>query len=120
DRFQSALRGAMPSCGARGQELGHSEEVVRSRYHVTRELRASFAFISGPAEAADGLHPAEDLLDTLADPLADVVADVSRRARVDGRPAAPCRVAGYMRGHVHRTAVIDKLEGVVALVTADG
>src|SRR6266852_5556739 len=81
---------------------------------------SSVALVSGPAEASDGLHPAEDLLDTLADPLADGVADVSRDARVDGRPSTPCRVAGYVRGHVHRTAVIHELEGVVALVTADG
>ena len=54
------------------------------------------------AETADGLHPAERLLDQFAFPLTDRVARMSRGASVDRAPAPPTRgVRDEMRRRVH-------------------
>src|SRR5258708_9533931 len=118
--LRPALGGTMSSCSARGQEFGHSDEVVRSSDHVAGELGASDSFVSGSTEAADSFCPTEDLFHSLSNSLADRITAVPRRSRVDGRTSSACRVAGHVRSDVHRAAVIDELERIVSLVTTDG
>src|SRR5258707_5543800 len=108
EHFRSAKHGVESSCSARGEKFGHSDEVVRRGDHMARQLGASDTFVSRSAEAADGLHPSEDLFNALAKPLADGVARVTRRACIDRRTTTPSRVAGHVRGDVHRAAIIDE------------
>ncbi len=68
-------------------------------------------------EAADGLHPAEGLLDQLAAALADGVAGVPRRAPVDGAPAL---LAGHVRDRAQSAQAGHEVARVVAPVSADG
>ena len=68
------------------------------------------------AQAADGLHPAEALLDQLALPLTDGVAGMARRAAIDRAAAGARRVLRDMRRDVHRAQLGDEVARVVRLV----
>jgi hypothetical protein len=72
--------------------------------------------ITSTAEAADGLHPAEDLFDPLADPFAYRVAGMTRGAAVECGAAGATLIARDVRGNLERAARRDELSGVVALV----
>ena len=68
------------------------------------------------AQAAHGLHPAEDLFDPLAYPLTHRVAGMPRGAAVErGTPGATL-IARDGRGDLERAAGRDELSSVVALV----
>jgi hypothetical protein len=77
-------------------ESRHADEVVGGRHQVRGQLRQSQAEEACSSEAADGLHPAEDLLDPLANSLTDVIPDMTRRSSID-RAAAPTGIPAHMR-----------------------
>src|SRR3954466_5231006 len=78
-------------------EAAEADQVVGGGDEVPRVARPFEPTEAGPAEAADGLHPAEDLLDGLPNPLADGVARVAGGPAVNGAPP-PARVLGDVRG----------------------
>src|SRR5207302_8804001 len=67
------------SCGGRA-ESGDSEQIVGGGHQVGMQLGAVEAAIASFAQAAHGLHPAEDLFDPLAHPLAGRVTGMPRGA----------------------------------------
>ena len=69
-------------------EATEADQVVGGADEIAREGGAVEPSEAGSTEAADGLHPAEDLLDALPDPLADGVAGVAGGPAVDGAPAS--------------------------------
>ncbi len=71
------------------------------------------------ADRADGLAPAEALLDALAPALAHRVAPVPSRAAIDRAAARSARVARHMGRDLHLPARLDEAARVVALVGAD-
>src|SRR3954454_12010720 len=60
-------------------EATEADQVIGGADEIAREGGAVESSEASPTEAADGLHPAEDLLDPLADTLADGVAGMARR-----------------------------------------
>src|SRR5918911_959578 len=104
-RWGGRRGGVAGRSGGRGErasvrgQAAEADEVVGGGDEVAGQAGAGDAPVAGPAEAADGLHPAEDLLDPLPDPLADGIAGVAGRAAVDGA-AAVARVLGDVRGHL--------------------
>ena len=69
------------------------------------------------AEAADGLHPAEDFFDALAHALTDVVAGVPRRPSVQ---RAALLLERDVRRGLELPQRLDKAARVIAFVAADG
>src|SRR6202171_3977582 len=107
------------SCGGRA-ESGDAEQVVGGGHQMGMQLGALEATIASTAQAAHGLHPAEDLFDPLAYPLAYRVADMTRGAAVERRaPSAPL-LARAVRGDLERAACGHELTSVVALVGPEG
>src|SRR5579884_851780 len=90
-RLLGSSRGWQP--GGLTEQAGEADQVVGCRDQVAREAGAVQAAEARPTEAADRLHPAEDLLHALAHALAEGVAHLARGAAVDGA-AAPAGVLG--------------------------
>src|SRR3979490_698155 len=77
------------------QEVADADHVVRrggERHDPVHQRAAPMAQFP---QAADGFHPAKDLLDQLPLALADGIAGVPRRATIDGR-------ADSLLGHMRR------------------
>ena len=81
-------------CGG-GYQSSHSDQVVGRCHQIASQLGPLQAAVTRPLKPADCLHPAKDLLDSLADALADGVTNVPRRASVDGA-ASPTGVLRYV------------------------
>ena len=77
----------MFSGGSRHQARD-SEQVVGSGDQVGVHLHSFASTVASFAQAADGLHPTERLLDPLADALALGIAGMARGAPVDRRASA--------------------------------
>src|SRR5579872_987599 len=107
------------SCGARA-ESGDSEQVVSRGHQVGVELGAVEAAVARFAQAAHGLHPAEDLFDPLAYPLAHRVAGMTGSAAVECGAAGATLIAREVRGDLECAARGDELGSVVALVGPEG
>src|ERR1700676_5296395 len=103
------------SCGGRA-ESGDAEQVVGGSHQIGMQLGALEAAIASTAQAAHGLHPAEDLFDPLAYPLADRVADMTRGAAVERGTAGTTLIARDVWSDLERAAGRDELGSVVALV----
>ena len=103
------------SCGCRA-EFGDSEQVVGGSYEIGMQLGTVEAPITSTAQAADGLHPAEDLLDPLAYRLTHRVAGMTRGAAVECGAAGATIIARDVRGDLERAARRDELPGVITLV----
>src|SRR5215207_7260943 len=82
--------------GGRRDQLDQADEVVGGGGQVCPTLVARQAPVAQLAPAADGLGPAEDLLDPLADALAEGIAGMAGGAAVD-RAAAAAGVLGDVR-----------------------
>src|SRR6266849_10786708 len=80
------LRAHLP---CRWPQSAHAYEVVSSGNDVGVNAHALQAARHRAAQPTVGLHPAEDLLDTLSLPLADCVALMARGARIEARGVAP-------------------------------
>ena len=81
------------------------------------QLGAVEAAIASTAQAAHGLHPAEDLFDPLAHPLAGRVTGMTRGAAVERGTAGTTLIARDVWGDLERAAGRDELSSVVALVS---
>jgi hypothetical protein len=94
-------------CFASAGELGRHQssdpdEVAGSGDQVTSQLGPRQAAKARPTEATHGLHPAKDLLYSLAEAFAQAVAGVACRSTIDGTPP-PTRVLRYMGRHTTLT-----------------
>src|SRR5262249_47363072 len=107
------LRGDCP-------EFRQPQEIVRGRDEVGLQTDSRRAAIASLSYAADGLPPAEDLLDPFTEPLAAGVAEVPRGAPIDHRPAAGVDVLRYMRRYAQGTQPVHEPAHVVAFVGAEG
>jgi hypothetical protein len=105
------------SCGSRHQARD-SEQVVGSGDQASVHLRSFASTVASFAQAADGLHPTERVLDPFADPLADRVARMAHGAGIKRGAAPTPPVLGHARSDLERTAVGHKIVGVVTLVAA--
>src|ERR1700749_3148017 len=97
------------------QRSRRPHQIVGDRGEGEAPIHLRQAAQFGPAQAGDGLDPAERLLDPLADALALGVARMARGAPVDRRASA-AGVAGDVRAHIDRTQLLDKIGGIKALV----
>ena len=82
---------AWRSCGSR-QQRAQADQVIRRSREGDDPIDAGAAAMPELAQPADGLQPAEDLLDQLPLPLADRVAGMPRGPIINGaarRPSAP-------------------------------
>ena len=99
------------SCGSRHQSR-NSEQIVGGADQIGMHLHPRAATVARFAQTADGLHPAEGLLDSLTDPLADRVTRMTSGPRVEGRTAAPRIILCHVWGDGERAAGGDELAGV--------
>src|SRR5438132_9570117 len=109
----------MPRSASTG-ELGRHQssdpdEVVRSGDQVASQLGPRQAAKARPTEATHGLHPAKDLLYSLAEALAYSVAGVACRSTIDGTPP-PSRVLRHVGRHPALAQLGHTLAGVIVLV----
>ncbi len=105
------------SRGARSQRPP-SYEVVRRRGEGHDPIHLATATMMELAQQADGLHPAEGLLDLLPASLPERIPWMSRGASVD-RAAPIGRVLGHMRRDAHLPDGRDPRRHVEVLVAAD-
>jgi len=104
---------------SRREQFRHAEKVVGSAYEVGCELGPFDSAESRFAKAADGLHPAEDLLDPLSYLQTDGVAGMSRGSRVERRAAS----GGVLRDVWRDVAIatgLHEVSRIVALVAERG
>src|SRR3990170_4006199 len=78
---------AAGQCWSRGprHQGAQADQVISSRRERDDPIDARPAAMAQLAQAADGFHPAEDLLDQFPFPLADGIPPVARGAAIDGR-----------------------------------
>src|SRR5216683_5037273 len=114
-RSAAGPRWSGASCGGRA-ESGDAEQVVGGGHQIGMQLGALETAIASSAQAADGLHPSEDLFDPLADPLTDRVAGMTRGAAAERGAAGATLIARDVRGDLERAARRDELARVVTLV----
>ena len=87
---------------------------------MCRELVHREPAVARLAVVADGLEPADDLLDALADALADLVPGVARRPLVDLGPAILGVLLRDVRRNVACAKLGDEVGRVVGLVCTNG
>jgi hypothetical protein len=104
----------------RCRQLRDAQQVVRGGEDIGGDLVGSEADEASLAEVADGLDPAEDLLDSLAHALANGVADVPGRPLVDVRVSPLGDVLRDVRRDDALATVLDEVARVIALVAGDG
>ena len=80
-----------------GTEFRDPEQVVRGTHQISSETGPRDPSIAAATEVADGLHPAEDLLDPLADALANGVSGPAGSAQVKRRAARSPLILRHMR-----------------------
>src|SRR5687768_1863530 len=101
-------------------QFRHSYDVECRAHKVPGVLRSLAAFEASSSEVADGLRPAEDLLDELPHPLAYRIARLRSGATVDRRPPPWVLVLGDMERDPTLAAFLDEIARVVALVGSHG
>jgi hypothetical protein len=99
-----------------GQQPCDSEQIVGGADQIGVDLYPLAATVARFTQAADGLHPAEDLLDPLAYRLTHRVAGMTRGAAVKCGAAGATLIARDVRGDLERAARRDELPGVITLV----
>src|SRR6202022_5129109 len=72
--------------------------------------------VGGFAHPADGLHPAEALLDPFAQPLTDRITRMPGGPRVERGTSRPRVILGHVRGDLECAARRDEAVRIVALV----
>src|SRR5262245_44316826 len=101
------------SCG--GQDFRDANEIVGGRRQDEEPFHQTTPAVAGLAQAADGLHPPERLLDPLTLDGADAVAGMSGRAPIDRRAAVAIVLGDVRRAAAFATAC-DEVGRVVVLV----
>src|SRR5213594_4645433 len=99
----------------RGREGPDADQVVGREGKRKHPVHTAGAPVPRLAHQADGLEPAEDLLDALAAALAHAVAGMPRGATVD-RAGPIGRVLRHVRGHAQQPDRGDEIPRVIALV----
>ena len=99
----------------RWEQAAEAEQVVGRADQCSRKLRPAAALEARVPNAAEGLHPAEDLFDQLPLSLTDALAGVPCRAGVDGRSSSSI---ARLRD-VDRATIAHEVRGVVARVAVD-
>src|SRR5229473_3452324 len=102
--------------GRPGQQISHSYQVISrccEGEHPSDSIRPPEP---GFSLQRDGLHPAEDFLNTLALPLAHRVALVTRRSSVNRAPPVG-RVLRHMRSDVQAAQLFDERLRIVTTVS---
>src|SRR2546427_716156 len=83
-----------------GHQSRDSEQIVGGADQIDVHLHPRTAAVARLAQTADGLHPAERLLDSFTDPLADCVTPMTSRPRVEcgtsGPRASFCATCGVI------------------------
>ena len=95
------------SSGRLGEQVGHSDQVVRGGGELGPQLIESDPAVAQLATPAHRLHPAIDLLDPLAHPLAPLVARRAGGAAVDGAPL-PGRPSALLSGLLSGAVVVTR------------
>ena len=103
----------------RDRHSGEAHQVAGGHGELELLIDALQSAKHGLANPADGLAPAEVLLDPLADDLAQAVARMASGAAVDRAAAAPGVVAGDVRRDLALATGGDEVGRVVGLVGAD-
>src|SRR5260370_42657227 len=108
------------SSGWLREQGAHAHQIERRRREDEGPVDARATAMPQLAQHADGLHPAEALLDQLPLLLADRVARMAGRAGID-RTATLRRlgILGDMRGDPHLAEQVHEAFRVVVLVAAD-
>src|SRR5262252_691047 len=107
------------SVGSRREQFRHAEKVVGGAYEVSGKLCPLEPAEACSSKAADGLHPAEDLLDTLSYLQTDGITGMPRRSFVDRR-AASRGVLREVRRDVAIATRLHEVSGIIAFVTREG
>jgi len=100
------------------QQPCDSEQIVGGANQIGLHLHPLADTVARFAQTADGLHPAEGLLDSFTDPLAD------RISRLTGGPRVECGTSGtrlilrHVRGNVECPTGDDEVAGVLTLIAA--
>src|SRR6188472_4319423 len=110
----SALRTGSSRCG---ENLRDANEIVCGRRQDEEEFDQHPPAVSGFAQTADGLHPAERLFDPLALDCADAIAGMSGRTGIDRRAAIGIVLRDMWRAAAFATAG-HEVSGVIVLVAA--
>src|SRR5262249_30166943 len=101
----------------RGQDFWDANEIVGRRCQDEEPFHQATPTVASLAQAADGLHPPEWLLDPLALDRADAVAGMPGRARIDRRTAVAI-VLRDVRCTAAFTTACDEVGRVIVLVGA--
>src|SRR3984893_1143303 len=103
-----------------GQQPCDSDQVVGGADQIGVHLYPLAATVARFAQTADGLHPAEGLLDSFTDPLADRITRLTGGPRVECGTSGPRLILRHVRGNVERPTAGDEVAGVVTLIAAQG
>src|SRR5271154_1544809 len=117
DHFASFSR-LQADSSRRRQNFGDANEVVGGRGQYEEPLHQVSSSMACLAQPADGLDPAERLLDPLALDRADAIAGMTGGARIDGRTAIGVVLRDMRRAATFATAG-NKLGSVIILVGSD-
>jgi hypothetical protein len=99
---------------ARRPQATEPQQVIRRADQIAGRLRARDAADPALAQAADRLHPAEDLFHLLAQPLAQAITRVPRGPAVQAR-GAPAADAGEVGPNPAPPQAPDEISAVRAL-----
>jgi len=111
------MEGVAPSRSR--EQAGHAHQIVGRRRKVGPKPDLGGSALPQFAEAADGLHPAEDLFDALAHSLADLEARVASGPPINPGPAARLIFRRDVRGNGELTNGVDEVPRIVALVGSE-
>src|SRR6201993_2856088 len=98
------------SCGS-SQQSCDSEQIVGGADQIGVHLHPRAAAVACLAQTADGLHPAEGLLDSFTDRLADCVTRMTSGPRVESGTSRPRIILRHVRGDIERAAGRDETAG---------
>src|SRR6266702_2277664 len=99
-----------------GQQPCDSEQIVGGADQIGVHLHALAATVARFAQTADGLHPAESLLDSFPPPLTDRITRMPGGARVERGTPRPRVILCHVRSDLECAARRDEAVSIVALV----
>src|SRR5438132_1219482 len=99
-----------------GQQPCDSEQIVGGADQIGVHLHALAATVARFAQTADGLHPAESLLDSFPHPLTDRITRMPGGARVERGTPRPRVILCHVRSDLECAARRDEAVSIVALV----
>ena len=94
--------------GGGGRQPRDSQQVVGGGDQLGVPLHPRASAVAGFAQPADGLHPAEALLDPFAHPLTDCITRMPGGARVERGTPRPRVILGHVRSDLECAARRDE------------